>query len=210
MEIKDLLLKENNLSIAEQIVKVIPYCKAELEYKFWKTLHSRYIKKIENLGVEYINYGFFINEKDDMQEILKARKKKNGDIYFEYKLGNINGNSLDLCVGNSGYDERIYIVLALSTEENYIPFKEYDKRLLRIIEELGFNKSSEFKYLYFNYDLNFHTESIFKLQDEATLDLAVNSIGDETLDIMNRIINNKDLIELGVEMNKQNKGGYYV
>lgn len=196
MEIKDLLLKENNLYIAKQIAKVIPYCKAELEYKFWKELYYRYNKQIKELGIEYIDGGFFEDEKSDINDIIKIRQKKNGDVYFEYKLGKLNENNLYLGIGCSGYDERIYILMALGTEDEYIPFKSYDKELLTIIEKLGFVNSSDYKYLYIKYDLNLHTESLFKLQNQSILDIAVNSIGDELLDTMKRVINNEDLKDM--------------
>lgn len=196
MEIKDLLLKENNLKIAEQIAKVIPYCRAELEYKFWKELHDRYYVQIEEFGIMCIDDGFFEDEKSDIEEIVEERKKKKGEIYFEYKVGKFNDNNLYLKIACSGYDERIYILIALGTQDEYIPFKEYDKKVLNIIEELGFIHSSDCKYLYVKYDLNFHTDSLLKIQDESIFNIAVKSIGDELLDIMKKIVNNKELNEI--------------
>lgn len=179
MDIKDLLLKENNLYIAQQIEKAIPYCRAELEYKFWKELCSKCNKEIEKLGIEYIDDDFFEDEKSDIDDIVEIRKKKNGDIYFGYKLGEINDNILNLVIGSSGYDDHIYILMVLGTEDEYIPFKDYDKEILNIIEELGFVKSSDYKYIYVKDDLNFYTDRLLKLQNDNVFKETVNSIGDE-------------------------------
>jgi hypothetical protein len=193
MEIKDLILKENNLKIAQQIAKVIPYCRAEIEYGFWKELHARYNDQIKELGLNYLDDVFFEDEKSDIEEIVEARKKKNGDIYFEYEVGKYEKYNLYLGIGCTGYDEHIYALLALGTDDEYTPFKEYDKRILDIIEKLGFINSSDYKYTYFKYDLNFHSDSLLKLQDKNILNICVQSIGDELLDIIKRVVDSKEL-----------------
>lgn len=193
MEIKDLLFKENNLKIAEQIAKVIPYCRAELEYKFWKVLYSKYNNKVKELGLEYVDDGFFKDEKSDIEDIVEIRKKKNGDFYLEYKVRDYGNKNLYLYIGCDGNDDYIYVSLGLGTEDENISFKEYDEKMINIIEELGFIKSSRCAYEYIEYDLNFHTDSLLKLQDEHILNMAVKSIGDEFLDIIRRIVHSKKL-----------------
>jgi len=196
MEIKDLLLKENNIYIAEQIAKAIPYSRAALEYQFWKELFDRYSKQIEALGIEYVHDGFFEDEKDDIDDIIEIRKKKKGEIYFEYKVGKYKDNYLYLVIGSSGNDEAIYSMLVLGTEDEYIPFKDYDEEILHIIEKLGFINSSDYKYLYIKYNLNFYTDDLLKLQNKSDFNLAVESVGNEILDIMRQVISDEELNSL--------------
>ncbi|WP_170917468.1 PDDEXK-like family protein [Maledivibacter halophilus] len=196
MEIKNLLLKDNNLEIAQQISKVIPYCRAELEYKFWTKLHHRYNEQIERLGLKYFDDVFFKDEKSDIENIVKQRKKKNGDIHFEYEVGDYNNKKIYLLIGCDGDHERIYVSFTIATEDKFFPFEENDKEMVNLIEKLGFVNSLGYGYNYVTYDLNFHTDSLLKLQNENTFNKAVKSIGDELLDIIKKVTCNKELNDI--------------
>ncbi|MGF7058642.1 PD-(D/E)XK nuclease family protein [Brassicibacter mesophilus] len=198
MEIKELLLRGNNLEIAEQLAQVIPYAKAELEYNFWMELHKNFTPQIEALGYKFIDDGFFKDNNEDIEEIVSARSKKSGDIYFEYLIGKYNEQKLILCIGNSGYDNHLYIMLVLYNGENerYIKYTEYDEGLLEAIEDLGFDKNSNYKYTYLNHDLNFHSNGIVKLTSEDYLIEAVNQIGNQILEIVKNINSNIELKNL--------------
>lgn len=189
MEIKDLLLKGNNLEIAEKIAKVIPACRAELEYAFWKKFYLNYNDKLEELGLEYIDDGFFEDEKSDVEAIIEIRKNKNGEFYLAYEISEYDNKRLKLLIGCSGYDHYIYVALLLMDEDNeIIVVNEYDEKMKGIIKELGFPKSNRYnRYTYLEYDLNFTTDSLLKLQDERNINSAVKSIGDEFLEIIKGI-----------------------
>lgn len=194
MEIKDLLLKENNLNIAQEIAKAIPYCRAELEYRFWKGLYNIYNEKLEELGFDYVDDDFFKDEKSDIEEIVEIRKKKNGDLFFEYKVYECEKNNLYFGIGCSSYDEHIYVCLPIGNEAEYILITKYRKKILNMFEKLGFDNTSDVnKYTYVKYDLNFHTDSLLRLQDENNLNIAIKSVGDEILEIAKNIINSEEL-----------------
>ncbi|MGL5258076.1 MAG: PD-(D/E)XK nuclease family protein [Proteocatella sp.] len=198
MELNELLLKDNNLYIAEQIAKTIPYAKATLEYRFWKELIDRYNPKIEIFGVKHFKHDFFEDEKRAINIIADQRKSKKGEICFDYILGKYKNQNLCLSIGFFGKEEHIYASLTLKDENSYyIPFKDYDSKILKTIEELGFSHSpdSKYKYTYLEYDLNFNTDSILKLQNETAFNLAIDFVGNAILDIIKKIIDHPYIIE---------------
>ena len=202
MEIKDILLKDNNLYIAQQISKEIPYCRAELEYKFWKKLHNIYRDKLEDFKLDYVDDDFFKDEKSDIENIVEIRKNKNGDIFFEYIICELDKNNLYFRIGCSSYDNHIYVSLPIGTEEEYISIKKHNKKMIKIIEDLGFeNTSANNKYTYIKYDLNFHTDSMLKLLEEKELNNAINCVGEELLEFAEKVVKSKELKSVIKEIN---------
>lgn len=198
MELNELLLKDNNLYIAEQIAKTIPYSKATLEYRFWKELIDRYNPKIENLGVEPFKHDFFEDEKRAINIIVDERKSKKGEIYFDYILGKYKNQTLCFSMGFFGKEDHIYSsIILLDSNNYYIPFNDYDSELLKTIEELGFlySSDSKYKYTYLESDLNFNTDSILKLQNKTEFNLVVDSVGNEILSIIKKSLNHPKVIE---------------
>jgi len=188
MEIKNLLLKGNNLELAEKLVKVIPVCKAEIEYRFWKSLHSNYTDAIEKLGFDYIDDDFFENEKNDIETIVDIRKNKNGKVYLQYEIYEHGDRSVYLDIGCSAYDNNIYVALLFFEDDDIINVKDYDDTMKNITRDIEFEKANKGnKYTYLGYDLNFHTDSLLKLLDEKELNVAVKAIGDEFLEIATKL-----------------------
>ena len=196
MEIKDLLLNNNNFAIAEQIAKAIPYCRAEIEYNFWKALHNRYNDKMKALGIVNIYADYFDNDKKGIEEIFIERKRKKGEIFFEYKVREFKEQNLYLKLGYNGHNNNLYILIGIGKKNDYIPYKDYDIRVQNIINTLGFTKHYVCRYFYLNDDVNFHSESTLKIQDEDVFNRSVKSIGDEVLDTMHKVVNNKELMDL--------------
>lgn len=194
MEMKEVLLKGNNLEIADKMIEVIPYAKAELEFKFWKQLYERYNKDIEKLGFYFIDDGEFpYNTDSTIETIREFRKTKDCGYWIDYFLGEYKNCKVMMCIGNSGYDERIYVSLGLSDgNNNEISYKEYDKELLELFINFGFNKSGTYKYRYIKYDLNFHS-NIYKLTSETIMNEAVTCTGNEIIEISKKISQSKEL-----------------
>ena len=157
MDIKDFLLKDSNLKIIDEVTKVIPYAKAEIEFNFWYNLYEKYNKSIQDLGYKFIeDENFPMNKNASIDIIVEARKGKNGEYYIDYLIGFYKEFEVRLIIANAVYDEHIYVSLSLvDTEGNYLPYEVYDEEILNIIISLGFDKSGSIKYKYLEYDLNF-------------------------------------------------------
>lgn len=197
MELKDLLLKGDNLEIAEQLIKTIPYAKAELEYRFWKSFGEIYGKEIEALGYDPGEEDLFDNDiKTILDTIADTRKTKGGEIYFEYFIGKIKKQELYLWIGQSGGDATIYMTVGLKENDKTIKYDKWDKKLLTAIEGLGFKRSSNNKYRYLDTKLNFSDESIYLLKNESGLKEMVKLIGDEVLGIAKSIKACRELNEI--------------
>jgi len=198
MEIKDILLKDGNLEVLEKITEVIPYVKAELEFEFWHKLYNTYNKSIEEMGIEFIDDGEFPHDKEaTISTIIELRKSKGNGYWLEYVIGQYKEYGVELYIGNSGYDERIYISIGVINKENCtIGYKEYDKELVQAFINLGFNKSSKTnKYRYLNYDLNFYNK-IYKLTSGIVMDEAIEHVGKEIMEIMKKINSSIELQNL--------------
>lgn len=195
MELKELLLKGYNLEVAEQLVKAVPYARAELEYRFWKGLYDTYNSRIEGLGFKYSEDDFF-DDKDRneaLDYIVEQRRKKGGEFAFEYSIGEYNNQKILFWFGQSGYEKTIYASIGIVEGDNNIRFDKWDKNILAIIERLGFTLSSNNKFRLVNSKLNFYDDSIYQLKDENTFNQLVKSIGDQILDFAKSIKNDKEL-----------------
>lgn len=196
MEIKELLLKDNNLDAAIQISKAIPYCISTLEYKLWKTLNDKYSKKIISLGYEYVDDDYFKDEKADIENLMGLRNKKSGDLYFQYKIGEYKGMEVYVTYGLSGYDKTVYVEMVLIDGEDYVSYKKYDENMLSIIGKLGFDRASEYKYMYLNTEFDCSVESIVKLQDKEYFDGILEKLGSEIFGVMKRVADSDELKEV--------------
>lgn len=189
MDIKDFLLKDSNLKIIDEVTKVIPYAKAEIEFNFWYKLYEKYNKSIQDLGYKFIeDDNFPMNKNASIDTIVEARKGKSGEYYIDYLIGFYKELEVRLIIANASHDEHIYVSLSLvDAEGNYLPYEEYDEEILNIIISLGFDKSGNIKYKYLEYDLNFKDNYIYKLLDMDYMDKSVECIGNEVLDIFKTI-----------------------
>lgn len=199
VDIKDFLLKDNNLEVIDEVVKVVPYAKAEVEFDFWYNLYSEYNKRIENFGYKFIeDENFPSNRKASVDVIVSTRKSKSGEYYIDYLVGYYKKYEVRFLIGNTGYDNKIYVTLALVNEEgDYISYEEYDDDILNIIVSLGFDKSGNTtKYRYLSYDLNFEDDYIYKLIDKDFMNKSVESIGNEVLNILSTVKKSSKLKKL--------------
>jgi hypothetical protein len=198
MDIKDFLLKDGNLELIDEIKKVIPYAKAEVEFNFWYNLYKKYNKSIEELGHKLIeDENFPSNKNASIDVIAETRKSKSGEYYIDYLIGFYKDFEVRLLIANAGYDSHIYASLSLvDTEGNYIEYENYDEEILNIIISLGFDKSGRIKYKYLEYELNFQDNYIYKLVDKDYMDKSVEGIGSEVLEIFKTINNSSKLKRL--------------
>lgn len=179
MEMKRLLLKGENLRLADKLVQAIPYAKAEIEYRFWKKYYEQYNPKIKALGFEYEEDDFFdLNEEEAIELIVSERKKKSGDVPFKYILKRIGKKELVLWIGQTGYDKSVYMSIGVLEGDKAIKHNKWDEQLLQEIQTLGFTLSTESnKYRYVQEELNFYNESIYKLLENT--EEIVQHIGEE-------------------------------
>lgn len=195
MDIKDFLLKDGNLEIIDEVTKVIPYAKAEVEFNFWYNLYEKCDKSIKDFGYKFIRYeNFPTNKSASIDDIVTARKSKDGEYFIDYFIGFYKKLEVRVLIANARHDTCIYASLSLvDTEGNYVPYEEYDEEILKIIISLGFDKSGEIKYRYLEYDLNFQDSYIYKLVDKVYMDKSVELIGNEILDIFKTVNNSSKL-----------------
>lgn len=180
MEIKRLLLKDDNLKYADKLVQAIPYAKAEIEYRFWKKFYEQYNPIIKELGFEYEEDDFFdLSEEEALEIIVSQRKKKNGDIPFKYILKRMNNKELVLWIGQTGNDKSVYMSIGILEEKKQIKYTRWNEELLQQIQELGFTLSSYNKYKYVQEELNFYNDTIYKLLED--IDDMVKLIGEEII-----------------------------
>jgi len=198
MDIKDFLLRDGNLEIMAEVTKVVPYAKAEVEFDFWCNLYEKYDKSIQELGYKFVeDENFPTNKSASIDDIVEARKGKNGEYDIDYLIGFYKKFEVRLLIANGWYDSHIYTSLALvDTEGNYMSYEEYDDEILNIIISLGFDQSGDIKYKYLIYDLNFQDSYIYKLVDKNYMDKSVECIGDEVLDIFKTISKSNKLKRL--------------
>lgn len=76
MDIKDFLLKDSNLKIIDEVTKVIPYAKAEIEFNFWYKLYEKYNKSIQDLGYKFIEDDNFPMNKSNKTKLWTYTLKK--------------------------------------------------------------------------------------------------------------------------------------
>lgn len=199
MDIKELLMKDNNLEILDEAYKVVPYIKAEVEYDFWYNLYKKCSRKAEELGYKFIEDGRFpVDKKASIDDIVEVRKSKNMQYYFDYSIGTYDKYDVRLVIGNSVSDTGIYLSLVLTnTAGNYISYIDYDEEILDEIVSLGFDKSGiAIKYKYVNYDLNFQDKYVYKLFNKEYMDKSVECIGNEILDVFEAVNKSKKLRKL--------------
>lgn len=199
VDIKDFLLKDNNLEIIDEVAKVIPYAKAEVEFDFWYNLHKKVDKSMVELGYKFIeeDENFPFDKKSSINDIADVRKNKAGEYCIDYLVGHYKKFEVRFLIGNVGYDNYIYVTLALVNSEGvYISFKEYDDAFLNTITSLGFDKAGDVKYKYLTSDLNFQDYNIYKLLNKQYMDKSVEAIGSEILEICKTIKNSSELNRL--------------
>lgn len=162
MEIQELILKDDNIKIVNNIIEAFTEVKIEIQYKFWIELKS----SLENKG-------YTINDRDmcgkeDIQNYYQKRKRYYG-IYFD--IAHIDDDSnIFYCIE---IDDSIYHGFkVLKNGEGGISDREEYDQIIKIISEINskFRRTKWFlgwKYpdKKFNF-LAFNDENIIDLTDQ--------------------------------------------
>lgn len=184
VDIKDFLLKDNNLEIIEEVAKVVPYIKGEIEFNFWSSLYKSINEVAIDMGYTYIEDGEFPNDKKaSIVSIVEIRKKKSNGYCIQYVVGNYKDDKLVVEIGARGDDEYMYTSLYLfDKENNLISSKNYDADILRFLKVIGFD---ELKYL--TYEVNIQDKFLYKLKNNSFMEQAVENISIEVIGVFKQI-----------------------
>jgi len=170
VEIKDLLLEDNNFKLALDMQEAIKEAKIDLQFKFWEQL----LKSLKSKGYEFKFYDTN-NSKNLKGAITKYYKKQKNIRYYGIKCS-IDGK-LDFYVE---LNHKIYF--GFSTLKKSI--KSFN------IDELNIkwdNSGNSYYVKYPTKELNFeafNTENILDLVDEAKRENHVNSIVNDILKLI--------------------------
>lgn len=199
MEVIKMLLNGNNLEVADKIAKSLPRAKAKVEYDFWEALY----KKIETDKEMPFSYDWFIFERSDFKnkdddivdEIIKERKKVNGEIGIHYYVGSVKKDTcklyLDVGANTAG---KINISLFLwdvekeklhRTNNKYIDLKDS-------LEKLGFPKSSNLRHM----ELSYSYDDIFEYYCKGKLMELVENVKNEVVKISQKVNSSEKLREI--------------
>ena len=171
MEIKDLLLKDDNLKLALDMQEAIKEAKIELQLRFWESL----VNTLKNKGYDFAFYDSN-SSKNFKIAITKYYKKQKNIRHYGIK-SSIDKN-LDVYVE---INHQIYFGYSTFNEHDITPFK---------IKELNvqWDESGEWYYLKFpTKELNFeafNNQNILDLVDEETRNNDINIIADDIINLI--------------------------
>ncbi len=155
MEIKELLLKDNNLKVAMELSKSIEDVKEEVEEKFWEELMNKIDIPLErdtyfeDYPLKEINFYKEINLKDKLLCFGLGRGKNN--IYFFIGFT------------NREYDEWISPDFSDELNNKFIEFQEKTSNLKGKYKTE--NDYSVWKYIQISQSANFNTDDFYILLD---------------------------------------------
>lgn len=172
MEIKDLLLKGNNLKLALDMQEAIKEAKIELQLKFWESLSNT----LKSKGYDFTFYDS--NNSKTLKEAVTKYYTKRKNIRFYGIQYNIDEN-LDVYVE---INHQIYFGFSTSNSEDDIkPFK---------IDELNiqWDDSGVWYYLKFpakqlNFEL-FNNQNVLDLVNKETRKLDIDTIADDIVKLI--------------------------
>ena len=191
MELKDLLLKGDNLAIAENLAKAIPYAKAELEFKFWKALNIKLMDHFEMLGIKCADSDF-LQRKDAIEDILNIRKNKNGIFCITYVIKESAEVEYLFELGSSGYSSTIYAAFSMEKENTRLTVNHWNDDILKNVERAGLEELTDEEDVMWNFldsEINFHSTLIYKVQNEHEFKVIIEKINGEIRHMINEIIN---------------------
>lgn len=194
MEIIKMLLDGNNIEVADKIAGSLPRAKAEVEYILWKSLYEKLEKKM-SFDFDSI-YGSDFEEKDEIiNGIIDSRKKQNGEIGIHYYVGDLKkdrfGLYFDVGALNMG---NLYCGLFLwDDEKEKMPeTKNKYNDLKNVLQDMGFDKSGNLKYL----ELSYSYDDIFEYYCKGKLMELVENVKNEVVKISQKVNSSKKLKEL--------------
>lgn len=153
-EMIELLLKDGNLKIAQEISNVLPKARANLEVKFWDKVNELLVPILNEYGFKNWEYN-----PNDVIECILTRKKKHCPIiefYVETEYLSNQYFNFSLCCDET---PRLYIYCCLCTEDGtYIENSESECE--RVLKDL-FNANKS--YVYFGKERNFYYDGVYEL-----------------------------------------------
>ena len=180
MDIKDILLKDNNLKLALDMQEAIKEAKIELQLKFWESLLS----SLESKG-----YNFTFYDSNNSKSLKKAITK-----YYE-KRKNIRHYGIR-CSIDKNLD--VYVEINHQIYFGFSTFNEHDIKPFKI-DELNIHWDDSGKWYYLNFptkQLNFeafNNQNILDLVDEETRNNDVNIIADDIVNLIDIYKNQKSI-----------------
>jgi len=171
MEIKDLLLEDDNLKLALDMQNAIKEAKIELQLNFWKTL-------LDDLKTKGYDFKFYdSNSSTNLKQAIKKYYNKQKNIrYYGIKYS---------------IDKHLYVYVEIN-HNIYFGFSTFDKYDIIDfkIDELGitWNDKGKSYYLYPRKRLNFeefNNDNILNLVNEETRKVDIDTIANEIVDLIN-------------------------
>jgi hypothetical protein len=191
MELKDLLLKSDNLAIAENLSKAIPYAKAELELKFWKALNAKLMEHFEVLEIKCADTDFF-QSKDAIEDIVDIRKNKKGILCITYMMKASGEVEFLFELGSSGYSPTIYAAISIEESGESLTVDKWNDEFLKKVERAGLSEltdEDDVMWDFLDSEINFHSDLIYKLLSREIFDEVVEKVSGEILEIASRLMN---------------------
>ena len=180
MEIKDILLKDDNLKLALDMQEAIKEAKIELQLNFWESLLS----SLESKG-----YHFTFYDSNNSKSLKKAITK-----YYE-KRKNIRHYGL-ICSIDKNLD--IYVEINHRIYFGFSTFNEDDIKQFKIDElNIKWDKSGKWYYLKFpTKQLNFeafNNQNVLDLVNEETRKVDIDTIADDIVNLIDIYKNRKSI-----------------
>lgn len=180
MEIKDLLLQDDNLKLALDMQKAIKEAKIELQLNFWESL-------LENLKDKGYKFEFYdSNSSKNLKQAIKKYYTKQKNIRH-YGIRYSIDKNLDVYVE---INHHIYFGFSTFNEHDITSFK---------IDELNirWDDSGKWYYLIFptkklNFE-DFNNDNILDLVNSETREYAIGTISDDIIKLISVYQNNKSI-----------------
>lgn len=172
MEIKDLLLQDDNLKLALDMQNAIKEAKIDLQLNFWEML----LEKLETKGYKFKFYDS--NSSKSLKQAVKKYYNKQKNIRY-YGIKYSIDKNLDVYVE---INHNIYFGFSTFDEHDITDFK---------IDELGIKWDDNGKWYYLIYPtkrLNFeefNNDNILDLVNEETREIDIDTIADNIVNIIN-------------------------
>lgn len=171
MEIKDILLKDDNLKLALDMQEAIKEAKIELQLKFWESL----LNNLKNRG-----YDFSFYDSNSSKNLKKAITK-----YYE-KRKNIRHYGIKYSIDKN---LEVYVEINHQIYFGFSTFNEHDIKPFKI-GELNIQWDDSGKWYYLNFptkQLNFeafNNQNILDLVNEETREHDINIIADDIVNLI--------------------------
>ncbi len=171
VEIKNLLLENNNLKLALDMQDAIKEAKVELQLKFWKLL----MESLKEKGYEFIFYD--TNKSKTLHKAIEKYYKKQKNIRH-YGIKYSIDKNLDVYVE---INHQVYFGFSTFNEDNIKSFN---------IDDLNIQWDDKGEWYYLNFPtkkLNFeafNNQNVLDLVDEETRQNDVNTISDDILKLI--------------------------